>query len=147
MSKYKETIHEIRRFNRFYTVSMGFLDLGYLDTRYSIAETRILFELKVSGKCIQSDLTKILHIDKSYLSRIIKRFEKDDLIERNKSNEDKRASYISLTEKGRVETEKLIKLTNSQIETKINSLNSEECRQLRNAMETIISILWKGEQI
>ena len=63
MNGYDKTINEIRKFNRFYTVSMGFLDSAYLDTEYSIAETRILFELKSYDKCIQSELAKVLHID------------------------------------------------------------------------------------
>ena len=47
MSRYAETVSEIRKFNRFYTVSMGFLDSGYLDTVYSIVETRSLFEIRM----------------------------------------------------------------------------------------------------
>lgn len=145
MSIYDKTINEIRYFNRFYTVIMGFLDLGYLDTEYTIAETRILFEIKAYDKCIQSELAKILHIDKSYLSRIIKRFYKDGMIDKDKSAEDKRATYISLTEKGRMETDKLIELTNNQIESKINKLSPEQCNKLCVAMDTIISVLGKGE--
>lgn len=147
MSGYDKTINEIRKFNRFYTVSMGFLDSEYLDTEYSIAETRILFEIKVYEKCIQSEIAKILHIDKSYLSRIIKRFYREGLIEKEKSDEDKRATYISLTEKGCTETERLIELTNIQIEAKINKLSFDECNKLCDAMDTIISILGKGDQL
>lgn len=73
----------------------------------SLVETRILFEIKVHAKCIQSDIAKTLHIDKSYLSRLMKRFYKNGLIEKDKSEQDKRATYISLTEKGSVETERL----------------------------------------
>ena len=84
MSRYAETVSEIRKFNRFYTVSMGFLDSGYLDTVYSIVETRILFEIRMRGTCIQSDIAKTLHVDKSYLSRIITRFSKNGIIEKYK---------------------------------------------------------------
>lgn len=143
MNHYPKTIHEIRKFNRFYTVNMGFLNSGYLDTDFSIAETRILFEILHYTKCFQSELTKNLHIDKSYLSRIIKRFHKEGLIEREQSDADKRAVYIYLTEKGRRETEQLIALTNSQIENKIHTLSSGECMKLCEAMDTIISMLGK----
>lgn len=145
MDIYDKTISEIRKFNRFYTVSMGFLDSGYLDTAYSIVETRILFEMKMHRSCIQSDIAKTLHIDKSYLSRIIKRFYKSGLIEKERSDEDKRATYITLTEKGNMETEKLIELTNNQIKVKISKLSSEECDELCDAINTVISILGKGE--
>lgn len=145
MDGYDKTINEIRKFNRFYTVSMGFLDSEYLDTKYSIVETRILFEIKIHEKCIQSDIAKILHIDKSYLSRIVTRFYREGLIEKEKSDEDKRATYISLSEKGGAETERLIELTNSQIKNKISKLNFDECNNLCDAMNVVISILGKGE--
>ena len=146
MGRYDKTINEIRKFNRFYTVNMGFLDSGYLDTSYSIAETRILFEIKMHGTCVQSDIAKPLHIDKSYLSRIISRFSKNGLIEKDKSTKDKRITYITLTEKGNMETERLIKLTDNQIKSKIVRLNSDECEKLCDAMDVIISILGKGER-
>lgn len=145
MNRYNEAVSEIRKFNRFYTVNMGFLDADYLDTEYSVVETRILFEIKTSKLCIQSEIAKILHIDKSYLSRIIKRFYKNGLIEKEQSGEDKRAIYITLTEKGELETERLIELTNNRIKTKISGLCSEECDKLCGALNTIISILGKGE--
>lgn len=145
MRNYDNTVNEIRKFNRFYTVNMGFLNSGYLDTDYSIAEIRILFEIKMRENCIQSDITKSLHIDKSYLSRLIKRLCKIGLVEKNKSDRDKRAAYIMLSEKGKIETQKLIELTNNQIQSKISDLSDEECDELCNALNKIISILDKGE--
>lgn len=145
MNEYVKTINEIRKFNRFYTMSMGFLDSGYLDTEYSIVETRILFEIKMREKCIQSDIAKALHIDKSYLSRLIKRFRKNGLIEKDKSDEDKRASFVTLSEKGVAETERLIQITNGQIGEKISGLSSNECNELCEALNKVVLILGKEE--
>lgn len=137
MNRYDKIIDEIRRFNRFYTINNS----AYPDTEYSIAETSILFEIKSQKQCIQRDIAKTLHMDKSYLSRLIKCFYEKGLIEKNKSAEDKRATYISLTEKGNTETERLIELTSNRIKTKINNLSFDECDRLCNAMNVIISIL------
>ena len=115
------------------------------NTEYSIAETRILFEIRMHEKCIQSDVAKTLHIDKSYLSRLVKRFHKNGLIEKNKSEEDKRTTYITLTQKGSQETERLIELTNNHIKAKIRKLSPEECNELCCGMNVIISILGKEE--
>lgn len=145
MSRIVHTINAIRRFNRFYTVTMGFLDSNYLSSDYSIVETRILFEINIHKKCIQSDIAKTLHIDKSYLSRLMKRFYKNGLIEKDPSAKDKRATYITLTEKGIAETEKLINLTNNQIRAKISELSSDECNALCDALNTVILILGKEE--
>lgn len=145
MNEYDKTISEIRKFNRFYTVNMGFLDSEYLNTQYSIAETRILFEIKIHGTCVQSDIVKTLHIDKSYLSRLMNRFYRNELIKKEKSGEDKRTTRIALTEKGLSETERLIEAANHQILEKIQDLNPEECDALCNALNTVISILGKKE--
>lgn len=143
MAFYDKVIEEIRRFNRFYTVNMGFLDSGYLDSDYSITETRILFEIKVHGTCIQSDIVKTLHIDKSYLSRLVQRFCKKGLVKKIKSDDDKRTTKITLTERGIQEIEKLTVLTNTQIESQIKGFDSDECDRLCTALNTIISILGK----
>lgn len=145
MDKYDKTIHEIRKFNRFYTVSMGFLNSGYLDTSYSIVETRVLFEIKMHGNCVQSDIAKTLHIDKSYLSRMISRFYKNGLVEKIQSEEDKRITHIALTETGNMETERLIELTDHQIKANIIHLSSDECEKICDAMNVVMSILGKEE--
>lgn len=145
MEIYNKTVNEIRRFNRFYTVTMGFLNSGYLDSDYSIAETRILFEMNINGACIQSDIVKTLHIDKSYLSRIVKRFCKKGLVEKVKSDTDKRAVKITLTEAGKLETERLIALTNNNIQSQLADLSRDECDKLCKSLNTVISILSREE--
>lgn len=138
-----KTINEIRKFNRFYLVNMGFLSSNYFGSEYSIAETRILFEIMTHGICIQSDIVRLLHIDKSYLSRIINRLCKKGLVEKRQAKNDKRATEIMLTDKGEVESEKLIALTNRQIESQITELSTDECDQLCNALCTVMTILEK----
>lgn len=147
MDKYDKTISEIRRFNRFYTVNMGFLNSSYLDSKYSVAETRILFEIKTQKVCIQSDIVKALHIDKSYLSRIVQRFCEKGVVEKIKSDNDKRMTRIKLTAMGNAEAERLIELTNQRIKAQIVELGSDECNNLCTALNTVISILGKGDQL
>lgn len=145
MEIYSKTVNEIRKFNRFYTVTMGFLSSGYLDSDYSIAETRILFELNLHGTCIQSDIVKTLQIDKSYLSRIILSFCKKGLVEKVKSDTDKRAAKITLTQAGKQETQRLIALTNENIQARLTDLSPNACDELCRAFNTITSILGKEE--
>lgn len=146
MNEYDKAISEIRKFNRFYTVNMGFLNSEYLDSKYSIAETRILFEIKIHQNCIQNDIVQTLHIDKSYLSRIVQRLCAKGIVEKIKSDDDKRTTRITLTEMGNAETERLIQLTNQQIKEQIIGLSPDECNELCTALNTVISILGKEEK-
>ena len=48
---FSDTVHEICDFNEFYTVYMGMLNDGYLDSGFSITECRTLFELQKRDGC------------------------------------------------------------------------------------------------
>ena len=92
----------VREFNRFYTNVIGLLREGLLDTPYSLAEARILFELAREGEAETAHLRRWLDIDAGYLSRLLARFETDGLVTRTRSPHDGRRQVIGLTEAGRV---------------------------------------------
>lgn len=144
MDKKTETIYQIRKFNRFYTVLLGLLDRNFLDSNYSVTETRILFELKDLGECTANDLVEKLHIDKSYLSRILKRFQDKDLLIKQISKEDARSYELELTEAGHAVTEKLIEKSNTQIGLLLQFLNEEECMEICQSMKAITKHLSKN---
>lgn len=146
MGENEKTIDEIRKFNRFYSVNMGFLNQNYLESGYSAAETRILFEIRTHKVCTQSEIAKTLRIDKSYLSRIIRRLCAGGIVLKTKSDDDKRTARLSLTEKGENETQRLVNLTNGRIEKQLDGLSADECARLRDALHTVTSILEKGER-
>ena len=58
-----------------------------------------MFELQEIGPCMANTLSQRLTIDKSYLSRILAKFEADGLIQKEVSGEDSRANVIRLSKK------------------------------------------------
>lgn len=136
-----DIVLKIRNFNRFYLSVMNFYENNYLNSDYSMTESRVLYELYGEEGCTADDITKKLHLDKGYLSRIIKRFEKGELLKRQKSELDGRSYRIHLTERGRSITEELIERSNQGIRRLTEHLSKEECRQLGGAMDTIERIL------
>ncbi|MEH3115213.1 MarR family winged helix-turn-helix transcriptional regulator [Pedobacter terrae] len=136
----KSIISQMRTFNRYYTNLIGLLDRGYLESQHSLTEARILFELSL-GKINASEIMDRIRIDKSYLSRVLKKFEKDKLIIKSKSGKDARASQIGLTEKGKVELKALNTLADKQLEELLKDLSATEIKQLVLNMKSIMDIL------
>ncbi|EJV83926.1 MarR family winged helix-turn-helix transcriptional regulator [Bacillus mycoides] len=114
----KKIIYDIRQFNRFYTKVLGLFNNQILDTDYSLTETRILFEISERTECIANNLVQELNIDRSYMSRILRRFEKEELIEKRSSIKDSRKNLLFLTKKG----EELLDIIHIQSDEQINQL-------------------------
>src|SRR6266481_8921170 len=90
-----------RRFNRMYTRFIGVLDEEFLNSGYSLAEGRVLYELATCQTPTAKELAVALGIDPAYVSRILGRFEKNSLLKRMASKKDARSAYLVLTQKGK----------------------------------------------
>lgn len=134
-------IYDIRSFNRFYTNFFGFLNKYILDTSYSVTEVRILIEIDRIEKCTANNISKILNFDPSYLSRILKKFEKNALIKRTSSEKDKRVQYIELTEDGQNALKDINERADKHVRGMLSSLSNEEIIKLQKSMNQIRTIL------
>ncbi|HLK27956.1 MAG TPA: MarR family winged helix-turn-helix transcriptional regulator [Puia sp.] len=137
-------IKELRAFNRFYTNIIGLLDKHILSSSYSLPEVRILFELYHNENLTASDIITLIDIDKSYLSRILKKFEKNKLISKAMSSADNRAAVLQLSAKGKKEFEKLNKASDKQIESLFKNLSDKECDDLVQKILTVKKLLIKS---
>ncbi len=136
-----EKIETIRRFNRFYTKQIGVLDEGLLESSFSLAEARVIYELASRESATATDLGNELNLDAGYLSRILRGFEGRKLIEKSNSEKDARQSILNLTVQGRKEFENLNLLSRNQIEEILNDLSTVEQNRLLEAMKTIEKLL------
>jgi DNA-binding MarR family transcriptional regulator/GNAT superfamily N-acetyltransferase len=94
-------VTQVRAFNRFYTNVIGVLHDMYLDTPYTLTESRLLYEIAKHGTVEVSWLRQALDIDAGYLSRVLSRFESDGLVTRHRSAADARRQEIRATDAGR----------------------------------------------
>ena len=134
-------IGEIRAFNRFYTDVIGLLDQHLLDSPYSLAEARILYEVRHHPGIQASQIMELMHIDKSYLSRLLRKLQKDGTIKRKKSGSDGRAVALSLTSKGNKDFELLNKSTNQQIAGLVAPFSSAQKENLVAGMSSVRQML------
>ena len=131
----------VRRFNRLYTQRIGVLEPRYLHSNYSLTHVRVLYELAQHSDTTASELGAKLGIDAGYLSRIIKRFDKDALVVRTPAPQDGRQSYLNLTRRGRSLFTSFEKRASAEMRQLIAELPETGQRHLVTAMAQIERLL------
>lgn len=141
----EQTVNKIREFNRFYMPKLDLLNRIYLNSKYSLIEARILFEIVENKVCFANQLTEKLKIDKSYLSRILSKFEKNGLIKRKISDTDGRLYNIIPSKHCKETVKKLVEKSNDKVSELLSPLNDKDCEKIINSIDIIIEILSKTE--
>src|SRR3954470_22957134 len=119
-------ISAVRRFSRFYTRQLGLLRESLVDTRFSLTESRVLYELAHREQVTASELAADLDLDHGYLSRILRRFGEDGLLKKSRAPDDARQSLISITAKGRKAFAPLNKGSHDQVAELLQQLSSAD---------------------
>jgi DNA-binding MarR family transcriptional regulator/N-acetylglutamate synthase-like GNAT family acetyltransferase len=134
-------IAELRRFNRFYTQKIGVLEEGLLKSPFSLTEARVLYELTPAKHQTAAQLGKQLGLDRGYLSRILRGFERRGLIQRRPSATDRRLVLVALTEQGRAAFAKLDIGSQTEIGALLRTLSEDEQNRLVAAAGMIERVL------
>jgi DNA-binding MarR family transcriptional regulator/GNAT superfamily N-acetyltransferase len=131
-------VAQVRAFNRFYTNVIGALRDMYLDTPYTLTESRVLFEIARLGTVEVPWLRQELDIDPGYLSRVLGQFESRGLVTRHRSAADARRQEIRATDAGRAAVAEL----DARAVTQIGALLSGvDCDPVLDAMRVITQAL------
>jgi len=93
-------VADVRRFNRFYTRRIGVLQRGFLESPFSLAEVRVLYEVAHGNEPTAAELSDGLGLDPGYLSRMVRRFEQHGLVRRGRAADDGRRRPLRLTPRG-----------------------------------------------
>ncbi len=137
----KDRVNAVRRFNRFYTRQIGLLGKGYLDSPFSLAEVRVLYELAHRETATAAEIGKALGLDAGYLSRMLLSFRKRGFVGRRASKKDARQGHLSLTKKGRAAFGGLEAKSEAGVAKMMERLSLEKQNRLTAAMGTIESLL------
>jgi DNA-binding MarR family transcriptional regulator/N-acetylglutamate synthase-like GNAT family acetyltransferase len=134
-------VEAVRRFNRFYTKQIGVLQEGLLKSDLSLTEVRVLYELAHRSDPTATIVADELGLDPGYLSRILRRFEKKRLIEREPSASDGRQSILRLTKPGHEGFGALNARADNQIREMLSTLSEGRKQRLVQAMNIIEEVL------
>lgn len=132
-----DQIADIQGFNKVYQNLLKQIDIAILATGYTLTEKDVLLEISKTERCNANTLIQQLNIDRSYMSRMIAKFEEHGLIEKTQSKTDSRIRYIRLTELGRKEINRLSDIQSNHIGAIFNKLSEEDQQAVWESMVLI----------
>jgi DNA-binding MarR family transcriptional regulator/GNAT superfamily N-acetyltransferase len=130
-------VSAVREFNRFYTRRIGVLREGLLESPFSLAESRVLFELAHREQPAAARLAKELGLDAGYLSRILSKFKKLGLVSSKAAEQDGRQTLLWLTKKGHGAFAVLNTRSQKEVSAMLAAMPETSQVRLVEAMETI----------
>jgi DNA-binding MarR family transcriptional regulator/GNAT superfamily N-acetyltransferase len=145
MQSPKDRVGAVRRFNRFYTRQIGLLGQGYLDSPFTLAEVRVLYELAHRESPAAAEIAKALGLDAGYLSRMLLGFRRRGYLTRKASKKDARSTHLVLTKRGRAAFTRLEAKSEADVAAMIERLSAADQNRLIAAMGTIEGLL--GERV
>ena len=138
----RDPVAAVRRFNRFYTRRIGALDEAHLGSPYTLAEMRVLYEIAQAPDGITPTLLATrTGMDNGYLSRVLKRFEREALLTRQTSERDRRSVSVWLSSEGIRAYNGWLGAAQDAAEALIAPLTSAQKAKLVRAMAEIEALL------
>jgi DNA-binding MarR family transcriptional regulator/GNAT superfamily N-acetyltransferase len=145
-AKKDDAVSRVRRFNRFYTRRIGVLQEGYSGGPFSLAESRVLYEIGQRDKPTATEIARELGLDAGYLSRILKAFEARGYIAREPSPGDARQTLLSMTPRGRKAFAPIEAHTIKEVSAMLEALTADEQERLTCALATVETLLGDKEE-
>jgi len=142
----EQRVEAARRFNRFYTRTIGVLREGAYKSPFSLTEVRVLYELAHRDQPTATALGRDLGLDAGYLSRILRGFERRGLVIKTRSAADGRQSHLALTAQGRKVFAPLNARSHDEVAALLGGLSSAAQGRLVGAMQTIERLLGDREE-
>lgn len=135
-----KNIEKIRQFNRYYASLLGKLDQEIYNKPFPLTEARIIAELHYRSGCKAKEIVETLGVDPGFLSRILQRFEDEQLIVKKQSLKDKRQFNLYLSDIGEDAFHQLALDANNALTKTLQNLSPDEIMNLVSSMEMIEAI-------
>ena len=136
-----DRIETIREFNRFYTRRIGVLHEGLLNSRFTLTESRLLWELAHRDDLTATELARDLELDPGYLSRLLRSFKERGLIKSRRSDDDARNQHLNLSAAGRRAFAPLDERSRADVGALLAKLTESQQQQVLEAMARIKQLL------
>jgi DNA-binding MarR family transcriptional regulator/GNAT superfamily N-acetyltransferase len=139
------TATRVRKFNRFYTRRFGLLNPGLLQSSFSLAEVRVLYELAHLSRPTAKTLSQILDLDPGYLSRLLRGLQQRGLVSARTVPDDRRHRWLTLTTRGRKTFESLNARATAEVAGMLEGLSPKQRDRLLASLGTVESLLGESQ--
>jgi DNA-binding MarR family transcriptional regulator/predicted N-acetyltransferase YhbS len=131
----------LRAFNRFYTHRIGVLGEKLLSSRFSLTESRVLWELEHEPGLTATALVRRLQLDAGYLSRLLTGLRERGLVKAQRAAHDGRQTLLSLKPAGRRAFAPLERRSQQQAAELLGGLPAAQRREVLGAAQRIEALL------
>ncbi|QEG37427.1 MarR family winged helix-turn-helix transcriptional regulator [Bythopirellula goksoeyrii] len=106
---------------------------------------RLIGQAPANGELTAVQLAEIIQLSPATISRILDRLESQELIVRNRSQEDRRRVSLKLTRSGRKNLDKLPTPLQEEFLQRLQELPEKKRTALLNSLEQIVEMMGAGE--
>lgn len=136
-----EHVEQVRRFNRDISRRIGALEESYLARGRPLGEARLIWEIGAAGEVEIRALREKLGLDSGYVSRLLRKLEKQGLVENRQSEADARSRTVRLSRKGGKEFAAYDAMSDDLAMTMLGSLDEDGRAKLAAAMARVEGLL------
>jgi DNA-binding MarR family transcriptional regulator len=122
------------------------MEQHFKEMRLTAPQGMLMGILSKHGKMKVSDLSEELGLSNSTVSGIIDRLEKQSLVERTRSEEDRRVVYVSVTEGTKKNTEEHFKCIEKEFEAMVSEATPEELDEILRGLAMLEKVLHRKKE-
>lgn len=124
--------------NKARNVLLSEMDLVLKDLDISAQHMGIILSMARNAASTPFELSKLLEIDTGLMTRMLDKLEKQDILARTRSVEDRRMVNLQLTEKGRYIAAEIPKRAPEVLNKRLENFSNEEFLEFRRLLQKFL---------
>jgi len=140
-------IDEIRSAARHIVRELGFMQNNLAGTNLSPSAVHTIIELGYGTVATASALGELLHLEKSSISRLLKKLQTDKLIQVDAASSDRRVRNLSLTLRGDALLSEIEDFARRQLQSAFHDLTDKEVASIRRGLFAFANALSLSKQL
>lgn len=137
----QEDVERVRTFSRDFAVRLRLFDRSALGTEFSLVEGRVIIEIGRAERCLATDVSGTLALDKGQMSHVLARLEAKGIVIRSQDESDARRKVLSLSPAGRIAYDQLERRSDEQARAMLDGLGEDEVQAVLSGMAAIEAVL------